>query len=81
VKDARWVGGLGFQLVRAVLRGALLRGPRHQLEEAGATGAGDAPKQMVAVIKLALEAAGWVTGRATGIAGPMPLRRGHHAAD
>jgi len=39
------------------------------------------PKAMVAVIKLAFEAAGWVTGRATGIAGPMPLRRVHHAAD
>ena len=35
VKDARWVGvGLGFQLVRAVIPGARLRGPRHQPEEA-----------------------------------------------
>jgi hypothetical protein len=35
VKDARWVGGgLGFQLVRAVIPGARLRGPWHQPEEA-----------------------------------------------
>jgi len=39
VKDARWVGGgLGFQLVRAVIPGARLRGPRHQPEEADAEG-------------------------------------------
>ncbi len=44
-------------------------------------GGGIRPEAIVAVIKLAFEAAGWVTGQATGIAGPMPLRRVHHAAD
>jgi hypothetical protein len=39
------------------------------------------PEAMVAVIKLAFEGAGWVTGHATGIAGSVPLRRVHHAAD
>jgi hypothetical protein len=39
------------------------------------------PEAIMAVIKLAFEAAGWVAGQATGIAGPMPLRRVHHGAD
>src|SRR5262249_55199509 len=73
-------GRLGFQLVRAVIAGARLRGPRHQPEEADAKGR-DTREAMAAVIKLAFEAAGWVTGRATGIAGPLPQRRVHHAAD
>ena len=46
VKDARWVGGgLGFQLVRAVIPGARRRGPWHQPEEADAKGPGYAPKR------------------------------------
>jgi len=81
VKDARWVGGgLGFSWFGRSSLGHGCAGPGTNRRRPMTRG-GVRPEAIVAVIKLAFEAAGWVTGRATGIAGPVPLRRVHHAAD
>src|SRR5215831_17254002 len=81
VKGARWVGGgLGFSWFGRSSRGHGGAGPGTNRRRPMTRG-GVRPEAIVAVIKLALEAAGWVTGQATGIVGPMPLRRVHHAAD